>query len=211
MPEPIMTFIVSTAASVLSEFITEFVKGTRRRALQRDIEAEVSRRILQYQSLRASEVSEIVRRVTDEVKLLAIKDPSLQAKSDRIEPAKRFRPALSIRRDARVERELATRLAELQLTVTARRKELGLPTSTDEAEHESATVDNELDDSSSSTNLLAEPEQDGPGPHVQTRIGVHWTPPAKRIEPETEANWSERMRETSNRIARRRRGESLDE
>ena len=134
MVEPVSAFILTTAAGVLSGVLTDMIRGGRRATLQRELEGEISRRVLQNRGLTSAEVSEIIRRVLDEVRLLALKNPDLKTSDDRIELAKPVRPGLPFRRDERIEKELTNRLLQLQEAVAERRRELGLPITVAESE-----------------------------------------------------------------------------
>jgi hypothetical protein len=206
MVEPISAFIVSTAAGVLSSILADLIKGGRRAALQREIEGEVSRRVLQNRGLSAAEVSEIVRRVTDEIKLLALKDPTLRAEDDRIELAKPVRTGLPFHREQRVEKELENRLRQLQETVAARRRELGLPATVQELELEPASkeelckVPNEPD---------ANEQQEKNSSSSELIVSLDWEAP--QTEAPGSLRWKEEIDNTRDRVRRRRMGERVND
>jgi len=197
LPEPISTFILTTAAGVLSEVITDMIRGGKSAARRKEIEHEISKILMQRGGISPSQMRVILRDVLDEIKLLALKDPVLSVSEEGVGRVKPIRSRLPFGRKKKVERALGEHLKQLEKAITHRRQELGLPlrsAETDAGDHAQGNLNSS--------------EESATCPKGEGLASLEWDAAAPK-SPRSE--WYEQIRITRDRVRRRRHGEILDD
>jgi len=228
LPDPVTVFVLTTAAGVLSGLVTDMIRGGKEATMRKEIEYEVSRRLMQRNDLSSGELRRMAREIMDEIKLLALKDPELRISEEAVELVSPVRPKLPFGRQKKVERKLSEHLSQLGKAVASRRRELGLPLDISEAEMMGKTeteiteesVPQGVQDSTASrqgvdcgeenADRLLEETENSVGPRREIAT-LEWESPDSPPKSSEWPEWSEQIRITRDRVRRRRQGEDLDE
>jgi hypothetical protein len=156
--EPFTMWALKTAGSVLTKVLPELISGRIRAAHREEIAREVEiivaeqRRRENHHALDQTAAEYLVRKVFDEIEIIAARDPDLQFGKQGIRLARR-RPIVQAFSQRSVDKAVIQKLTNLQAVVDSRRRELdqGAPAPTHDPGEEPLQ---NLDASARSANLL---------------------------------------------------------
>lgn len=189
-----LSIIVAVASAVVAGVITDLISGksktARRDEIERQVALELQKRADEYDFDKTKhtldELAKLKQQILDEVDILSARHSDLRVSSDTIEL--RHSPKTPLfGREAAVNKELTSRLSELDTIVKQRRLALGLPTTEPTRDKDSTAT--------SSPNELEVHE-----PETVQGTQENENNPRSTL-------WAHELEEMERRIAERRRGD----
>ena len=191
-----LSIVLGIAGTVVSNLLTELITGKSKAARQAEVERAVAIALADQQRQLGEHAAAIRQQTLDEVALLIDRSPDLQYRGDDVILTRPLR-GRAIRGEGYVNAELRKRLENMQEVIFSRRKQLGLPITTEDAVHMPEEWVPVADSQPTPKSQLA---------HRSTNTGSEWVETDQTSDRQPTGPWSAELLRMQDRIRRRRAG-----